>query len=606
MAGSELKNLDQGVFCFPRPGPLHTLGYVLSAILFIVAAGLYSTSLSIPDVPRVDEAIVHASLETDPSSYEFVDVQGGYDEDEYASQAAFVIVPLELERGVVGYDSCTWTQDDDGGGHWDYSLDMVASRGLIWTDSNGMSIPAHFSLMDSLSPEGEVHHPECNREWYRTIEGYGPNQEENRLFNVFMLVEQDPERYQLLSIVEVSDLHWAAEMPQEVTQREDKGRWALLLSGLGGFLFMVSTTPPLLHEVRTFRKAKRKSVKDITSAPGVLGSNGRILPHFGPNFTPLPYAEHPARAIDDDWLLGAPAPTAFDDPYKQDADGRLMPEHPNVLGTPSAAVITPYSIGAIVFAGSFIWLSADLRARDGSEFHVNLGWFFTIFVTFVNLLWFRSAWKQFKLTRLVLDLPTSPIRSVAVGQAELVGQVRPSIAGTPEVSVAGRTTKGLVAWEWKSYEYVCTTVDGKTQCSWKHRETKNGGVPFMIHDGSGGMLIDPSLWAKETPDYGPTLDSWTKGKWKWELAALGVGDPVYILGDCVPRDVEHINTWGGDETLPQALLTMVPTTNTGDPSVVHYGTEVDILAKNRSMFEILLVPLFFFIFGVFMFVSYTP
>ena len=297
MAESELKNLDQGVFCFPRPGPLHTLGYVLSAILFIVAAGLYSTSLYIPDVPRVDEAIVHASLETDPSSYEFVDVQGGYDEDEYASQAAFVIVPLELERGVVGYDSCTWTQDDDGGGHWDYSLDMVASRGLIWTDSNGMSIPAHFSLMDSLSPEGEVHHPECNREWYRTIEGYGPNQEENRLFNVFMLVEQDPERYQLLSIVEVSDLHWAAEMPQEVTQREDKGRWALLLSGLGGFLFMVSTTPPLLHEVRTFRKAKRNPSKTSPRRPACWAQTGGFYPISGRTLRRYPTRSTPLERL---------------------------------------------------------------------------------------------------------------------------------------------------------------------------------------------------------------------------------------------------------------------------------------------------------------------
>ena len=90
------------------------------------------------------------------------------------------------------------------------------------------------------------------------------------------------------------------------------------------------------------------------------------------------------------------------------------------------------------------------------------------------------------------------------------------------------------------------------------------------------------------------------------LAALGIGDPVYILGDCVPRDVDHIEKWGGHETLPQALLTMVPTTGTGDASIVHYGTEMDVLSKNRSLFEIFIVPLLIFLFGIFMFLNYTP
>ena len=69
-----------------------------------------------------------------------------------------------------------------------------------------------------------------------------------------------------------------------------------------------------------------------------------------------------------------------------------------------------------------------------------------------------------------------------------------------------------------------------------------------------------------------------------ELGALGVGDPVYILGDCVPREVDHIEQWGGHETLPQALLTMVPTVGTGDASIVHYGTEImSWLATDRSL-----------------------
>ena len=70
--------------------------------------------------------------------------------------------------------------------------------------------------------------------------------------------------------------------------------------------------------------------------------------------------------------------------------------------------------------------------------------------------------------------------------------------------------------------------------------------------------------------------------------------------------MENINKWGGHESLPQALLTMVPTVGTGDPSILHYGTELDVLARNRSFVEMFLVPLFVFLFGIFMFISYTP
>ena len=58
--------------------------------------------------------------------------------------------------------------------------------------------------------------------------------------------------------------------------------------------------------------------------------------------------------------------------------------------------------------------------------------------------------------------------------------------------------------------------------------------------------------------------------------------------------------------MAQALLTMVPTKGTGDQSSFHYGTELDVLSHNRSVFEILLVPLFVFLLSVFMFISYTP
>ena len=602
---SEAYGLDHGFFHFPKPTAAHKAGYVLSVVLMIVAVFLYSSSLFIPDVPRIDEAEKLPSLHEDPSMYAFGPLQKGYDADEYATAAAFVVVPLELESGGIGSESCRWVEDDDGGGSWQYSVEF--SDDLVrFRDVAGQSIDASFSKQGSLSPEGTML-SECSSEYDRDIIGHGEGHSDNHRFSVFMLVEEDPVRYQLLSVAE--NLGFSnAILPDEVTQREDRGRWALLFSGLAGLVFMYSTTPSLKEDLRRIRNQNSASAKNPTSGEGFLRGSGRSFPHFGLNFERLETPSRPTRDVEDDWLFGAPPlPESYEDPFKQQGDGTLIPEHPIKLGTPRPATITPYSIGALLFSISFIWLAADLRARDGSWFHSMLGWGLTFLVTGVNLVWFYRAWKQFKLVRLVSDLPTTPVRSAAVGQVELVGQVRPSVAGTPAMEVGGRETKGLVTWRWDSYRYECTTDSkGNRSCSWNHKERVSNGVPFVLHDGSGGIIVDPESWEEKQVDLGPVLDTWQRGDWRWDVRGLGVGDPVYILGDCVPRTEQHLSDWGGDPTVQNALLTVVPTTATGDASVLHYGTELDLLAQNRSIFEILIVPLFVFTVGVFMFLNYTP
>ena len=81
---------------------------------------------------------------------------------------------------------------------------------------------------------------------------------------------------------------------------------------------------------------------------------------------------------------------------------------------------------------------------------------------------------------------------------------------------------------------------------------------------------------------------------------------MYILGDCIPRTREHLDAWGGDETEASALVTMVPSSDTGEGSVISLGTEMDVLSHRRSGFEMMIVPLFVFMFGIFMFLDYAP
>jgi len=598
-----------------RPSFKHAVAYIFAALFFLVSLGLFATSLSIPDVPRTDEADILGTLPSDPSEYNLVPVQAGYDADEYAESAAFVIVPLRLETGIIAEEWCTWVEDDDGGGSWEWGYNMVDAQPLSWIDYNGQRVPAPFSLEGSLSPEGDIFESPCSSEWERTKGGFGLNDSGNPHFLVYMLVETNPMRYQVLSVTEVSGFSSSFNSPPEVTQREDRGRWSLLTMGIGGLIFMYASEPSLMHDLRRMRKANWERAKNLQSAVGVQGSEGRLLQHVGPGGQPLSGDEGtpvtlPSRELNQDWLFGAPAlPASYDNVFAPDGDGTLLAEHPASLGSPMPATVTPYSLGALIFALSFIWLSADLRARDGSLEHTVLGWVLTVVVTVVNLVWFVHAWKQFKLVRAIQDLPTSPVRSVAVGQAEIVGQVRPSMAGTPHLNVGGKTIGGLCAWTWTSYEYVCRTdSEGNTSCSWEKRDSDTGGVPFIVHDGSGGIMVDPSMWAKrpKTVDYGPVIESWQRGNWRWDLNVLGVGDPAYVLGDCVPRTHEHMEEWGRDETLANSLVMMVPSTDTGEASVLHYGTELHILSSKRSVFEILIVPCVVFLFGVFMFVNYTP
>ncbi len=607
-ADYEVQDLDHGLFQFSPPTWKHMIGYSIAILFFLIGLITFSTSLSIPDIPRVDEAELYSHLQ-EPDVYDYGPVQAGYEPQEYNQEAAFIIVNLELQRGIIAYDSCDWVEDDDGGGSWDYDFYMADAKLLTMVDQQGQEITAAFSVEDSLSPEGEFFQPSCSSYWSRTLQGEGPESDENFIMTAFLLVEEDPLRYQLLSVHEVSGFSYT-ETPPEVTQREDRGRFALLFIGFGGLIFMYSVEPSLKHDLRTIRRSNRKKAKDMDSGVGVLGHEGRFFQHLGPNFEVLGAADLPRRSAETDWLFGAPKlPSSYDRVFAADGDGALIKEHPSRMGSPQPGTITLYSIGAVIFSGSFIWLSADLRARDGSGFHTFLGWGMTLFVTVVNLIWFYTAWKQFRLQRTINDLPTSPIRSVAVGQAEIVGQVRPSIAGTPEMTVGGRTHQGLVLWQWKSYHYECSTdSDGNTSCSWNHKETKNGGVPFIVHDGTGGILIDPMLWEQKKGeiDRGKVVDEWTRGDWKWNLTCIGVGDPIYLLGDCEPRKNDHLEAWGSDPTLPNALVTIVPSTDTGEGSVLHYGTELDVLSNMRSTFEILIVPMLVFLFGIFMFVNYTP
>ena len=112
----DVRDLDHGFFQFPRPTWKHAIGYGIAAILFLSAYSMYSSGLSIPDIPQISEADRLDEI-GDIESYNFQTLQEGYEQAQYQeNQAAFVLIPLELEQGVIATEGCYESEDDEAAG----------------------------------------------------------------------------------------------------------------------------------------------------------------------------------------------------------------------------------------------------------------------------------------------------------------------------------------------------------------------------------------------------------------------------------------------------------------------------------------------------------
>ena len=205
---------------------------------------------------------------------------------------------------------------------------------------------------------------------------------------------------------------------------------------------------------------------------------------------------HIPKRDDGAWVLPAPTPEAWhlDDRYREDATG-LLPEHPTEIGTPIPASFSLFGIGSIVAAGATVVLTSVLSTAS-EEPLIAYG------VLGASVLILALAWFAYGRTQASMDMPTSKIRSMAIGSNELVGQVRPKDAWPEQVMVdgdPGKAVDGLMLWRWVyeielEYEVKSKDSEGnetwKKQRSWQEVRSAKGGTPFIIHDGSGGAVVD--------------------------------------------------------------------------------------------------------------------
>jgi hypothetical protein len=229
----------------------------------------------------------------------------------------------------------------------------------------------------------------------------------------------------------------------------------------------------------------------------------------------------------------------------------------------------------------------------------------------------------------MLDVPTSLVRSAAVGHPELVGQVRPWAAGTMTVHVdsdSSMSMANMLGYHWTYEQYQCRTVEDsegnkKEECNWVIIRSDSGGVPFILQDGTGGIKVNLPTFKRT--EYGQFLKQWDGAyakslgkqlmasvtanllrdaqvkKHRWRLYGLRSGDPVYVLGAAKPRPAVELQGEGLDGTLGNSTIeVMGDDDGMGMKCTLMRGTELANIGKSRSGFEMLLPPILLLLGGI--------
>ena len=329
-----------------------------------------------------------------------------------------------------------------------------------------------------------------------------------------------------------------------------------------------------------------------------------------------------------DWILPAPGPQTWDtaNPYGPHGDGSPLPEHPVKVGTPRPATMTSFGIfsNLAVVCG----LVAGTAAIN-SDPTLEVGIVPALVVAGVGLIATLVSFFKIKALGQMLDTPTSLVRSAAVGHPELVGQVRPGMAGGLTVKVDGSDAMvmhNMTGFRWTYEQYQCRTVrdsEGNTreECNWVTIRSDKGGVPFILHDGTGGIKVN--LTSFKRTDYGQLLKRWdgafaqtlgkqlmasavagllggaTVKKHRWTLYGLRLGDPVYVLGETKPRPSDELQAEGLDGTLGNSTIEVWGNQDApGTKCTLMRGSELSNIGKSRSGLEMMLPALLIMLGGL--------
>ena len=393
---------------------------------------------------------------------------------------------------------------------------------------------------------------------------------------------------------------------------------ALMLSMVGFIVLAISSPGSLeagLHNLR-------KSAID----PGVLEQKAKESGYTMENWF-LQQSTLVPTNDPNDWILPAPGPQTWNnaDPYGPHGDGTPLPEHPVKVGTPRPATMTTFSIFSTLAVIGIVALGGVMMQDEEAD----LGVAPAGFIAGLGLILALLGYVQAKKLGQMLDVPTSLVRSAAVGHPELVGQVRPWAAGTMTVHVdsdSSMSMANMLGYHWTYEQYQCRTVEDsegnkKEECNWVIIRSDSDGVPFILQDGTGGIKVNLPTFKRT--EYGQFLKQWDGAyakslgkqlmasvtanllrdaqvkKHRWRLYGLRSGDPVYVLGAAKPRPAVELQGEGLDGTLGNSTIeVMGDDDGMGMKCTLMRGTELANIGKSRSGFEMLLPPILLLLGGI--------
>lgn len=165
--------------------------------------------------------------------------------------------------------------------------------------------------------------------------------------------------------------------------------------------------------------------------------------------------------------------------------------------------------------GQFITSGAQLLLLiAGAHFNSRPGWLLCLgLMATISLFAWMSALRRLRLIR---DTPTSKIASAAQGYVELIGRGG-QLSDPPWLS---RLT--LLPCLWYRYEIARKDADNK----WRTEEQGESDDPFLLDDGSGRCVIDPTGAEILTRH----KDTWQRDGRRYTEWKLLDADPLYAIG----------------------------------------------------------------------------
>lgn len=536
-------SLDRGAFhlTFPR-GFAGFIVLVVGALILVAGATVWMSSFSMLDVPDTGDL---------PDVTDFSDQDSGW-----------VTADVTVTSGTLASGRCVERTDDEGRSTWHDETD--ANRNAVFTlqPAQGPSVAGRWHA--DLSPELNPVHRACPGTPSWTFGSSGVSQ-----IRVLGEWESDGGRLLVVGLAE------GAEPLPQISQREDRQRIGVLLVAIAFAVLTFAMPTSLSHDLRKIDKVTQP----------------RAPIHWSPS-EGLRQGHGPARPNDArDWYLPPTPPQQWrlDDPYGPDEPEEVLAEHPTKVGTPRPAMLTTYAVMAIISLFIFIGLIADVLGRQGGSGHRLFGMIVHGVFLVASASWLAWSFGQWRRVQLIQDTPTSLVRSVAAGPVELVGQVRPAAEGSMTVDVghnSSRRTEGLVRYRWTYERYECRGTGKNRKCSWRTKDSDSGGSDFILHDGTGGILVKPNTFREV--DVGGTLHRWTAHHKRWTLEGLSLGDPVYLLGEAESRPQAALDE--AAKAHPAGKLQVKGTKSTGFLPRLVRGTELGLLSGIRSTAELLIVP----------------